>query len=181
VALEARPLADADVAALEAWFADPATVRWVGTPGYPRRLLELARAPSRLAFAVTAGGEPVALVDVELDGAGSSAAIALVVAPRVRGRGVGRAALAAVMRRRELAAVAELVAEVEDANVTARRCILAAGFRPIGAAADAGFTRYALRRRRPGGAAAGGAAARGRACATRPSCWRRTTRRFART
>ena len=59
--------------------------------------------------------------------------------------GIGRRAFKANAARPELAAVTELVGEVEAGNIAAEKCVVGAGFRREGSASDSGFTRYVLR------------------------------------
>lgn len=142
-----RPLSPEDVGRIEPWFADETTTRWLGDAGYPNRLLTLAGRPGRWAFAAVERDEPVALVDVEQDeDDASSVAVALVVAPEKRSRGIGRSLFAMIFARPELAEARELVGEVEKGNAAAARCVLAAGFRRRGIASDPDFERYVLRR-----------------------------------
>jgi hypothetical protein len=51
----------------------------------------------------------------------------------------------AVPQPEELAAVKELVGEVEAGNIAAEKCIRAAGFSREGSASESGFTRCVLR------------------------------------
>jgi L-amino acid N-acyltransferase YncA len=55
--------------------------------------------------------------------------LALCVDPAARRQGVGRAMLAALLRRAELAAVRRFAAGVETANHACIHCLYAAGFR----------------------------------------------------
>lgn len=73
-----------------------------------------------MGISYTDDGEPVALVHVEQDEQNAhSAAFAVAVAPARRGMGIGRRAFKANAARPELAAVTELVGEVEAGNVAA--------------------------------------------------------------
>jgi RimJ/RimL family protein N-acetyltransferase len=147
VSLEAHPLASDDLEAIEPWFRDLSTTRWLGSADYPRRLLGWTARPGRWAFVLSDAGEPVALVDVECDQSdASSAAVAVVVAPSRRRAGLGRCALAMIVARPELALIREFVGEVEEGNTAAARCVIAAGFRRKGSATDIGYSRYVLRK-----------------------------------
>jgi RimJ/RimL family protein N-acetyltransferase len=55
-------------------------------------------------------------------------AIAFVIAPELRGRGLGRAMIAAMLARPELRDVELFEAGVEPRNTASRRCLEAAGF-----------------------------------------------------
>ena len=144
--LAAHRFGSGDLTQLRPWFEDAETTRWLGDSDYPRRLLELTAESGRWAFVVTEHGEPVALVDVEQDEQDAhSAALAIAVAPAKRGTGIGRRAINAIAERPELAAVKELVGEVEAGNIAAEKCVLAAGFSREGTASESGFTRYVLR------------------------------------
>ena len=143
--LLARQLAPEDVEQLACWFSDPSTTRWLGDREYPGHLVRLAAQPGRWAFVVIEDDEAVGLVDVECDSNDpATAAVAMVVAPARRGLGIGRRLLSAVCARPELAAVEQLVGEVEEGNIAAVKCVVAAGFKREGSASDAGFTRYVL-------------------------------------
>jgi RimJ/RimL family protein N-acetyltransferase len=143
---EARLLRQEDVAELESWFADVSTTRWLGDRDYPSRLLQLAAENGRWAFVILDADDMVALVDVERDDDDpSSAAVAVAVAPFKRGAGLGRRPFSVVGVRPELAALSELVGDVEAGNKAAERCVVAAGFQPEGSASDSAFTRYVLR------------------------------------
>jgi RimJ/RimL family protein N-acetyltransferase len=148
-----RTLGREDLAAVEPWFDDPATRRWLGGRAWPRRLVELAEQPARFALLWEEDGVPVALLDLEVDEAGT-AAVALVVAPEARGRGIATAILASVFALAELAGVHRVIGEVERGNDESGALVRAAGFVPDPAGArDAGFRRWVLLRPRPPAAA----------------------------
>jgi ribonuclease HI len=151
--LALRALTEDDLPAVDPWFADPETVRRLGGPDWPRRLLVLARAPGRHAFLALAGGAPVGLVDVEREaGPPSRAVVALLVAPGRRGQGVGTGILDALAGRPELEGVPVLAGEVETGNAAGLALARAAGGAPCGRA-SAGFVALA-RPRDPGAARA---------------------------
>jgi RimJ/RimL family protein N-acetyltransferase len=132
-----------DVPGIEAWFDDAETQRRLGGREWPRRLVELARAPGRFALLFARSGEPVGLLDVECEG--RSAAIALVVAPPHRGQRIALTMLHALLDLPELQAVVEIVGEVESGNVAGERLVRSAGF-VFDARTEEGFARYVLRR-----------------------------------
>lgn len=138
-----RPLTERDVHVAEAWFAEPETRRRLGDATRPRRLLALARVPGRFAFAVLEGEALVAIADAEREG--ERAAVALVVAPEQRRRGLGRAVLAALREDQALSDL-DLLAGVEDGNDAATALVLGAGFEPLSADPDDEGFRYFLLR-----------------------------------
>jgi GNAT superfamily N-acetyltransferase len=138
-----RPLTERDVHVSEAWFAEPKTRRRLGDATWPRRLLALAREPGRYAFAALEGEAFVAIADAEREG--ERAAVALVVAPEQRRRGLGRAVLAALREHHALSEL-DLLAGVEDGNDAATALVLGAGFEPLSADPDEEGFRYFLLR-----------------------------------
>jgi RimJ/RimL family protein N-acetyltransferase len=154
--IDLRPFTPDLLGAVAAWFDDPETARWLGGRDWPENLLRLIADPpqeyrgstvrERAGWVATLDGEPVALIDTEIyvDG---TAAVALVVAPAQRRRGVAAAALAAIGRllARD-SGIDALVGGVEQHNEASHRCVKAAGFvavtdRPD----DEGFINYVLR------------------------------------
>lgn len=125
-------------AALESWFDDAATQRYLGgrdwlyrevtlmqtTPGveFRGRLVQ-----ARYVWVVFEGQTPVALVDVEPYDDGT-AGFAFVVAPVARGRGVGQTVLNLLDERAELRSTRALIGGVEPDNIAAHRCLAHAGF-----------------------------------------------------
>ena len=75
-------------------------------------------------------------------------AIAFVIAPGLRGRGLGRAMIAAMIARSELRDVELFEAGVEPQNTASRRCLEAAGFEQGSARPDVeGMLYYRIWRR----------------------------------
>ncbi len=144
---------------MDQWFEDPDTRRFLGGPGWPARMLDRSRAVIGGEFrgAVQTGihlylaeveGRSAGYIDCGTfdrctvyggeDGNGPiisesidvpTGSIAFAVDPTLRGRGLCRAMLGALMRRPELRPVAVFEAGVEPTNVASRRCLEAAGFR----------------------------------------------------
>jgi L-amino acid N-acyltransferase YncA len=103
-------------------------------------------------YLARAGGAPFGYVDCGTFVAPGSdrptGSIAFAVDPQVRGRGLGRAMLSALVRAPELASVAVFEAGVDPKNVASRRCLEAAGFALASEEPDAeGLLCYRLRRR----------------------------------
>jgi L-amino acid N-acyltransferase YncA len=100
---------------------------------------------ARLGLSASWGGVPVALVDAEVYDDGS-AAVAFVVAPAHRRRGLGVATLRAVatlLATRH--GVTRLIGGVEHTNDASARCAQAAGFTPrSGVPDEEGFVDYVL-------------------------------------
>jgi RimJ/RimL family protein N-acetyltransferase len=147
-----------DLPTVAPWFLDPDTRRFLGGPAWPEQMLaregivgETFRGATQtgayryLAHAhghpfgyidcgtfdrcTVYGGEdadgPIILETLEL----TTAAIAFVVHPKQRRRGLGRAMIAALLRRPELRHTQLFEAGVEPENIASRRCLEAAGFR----------------------------------------------------
>ena len=75
-------------------------------------------------------------------------AIAFVIAPELRGRGLGRAMIASMLARSELRDVELFEAGVEPQNTASRHCLEAAGFKPGSAEPDVeGMLYYRVWRR----------------------------------
>jgi RimJ/RimL family protein N-acetyltransferase len=154
--IELRPFTPDLLSAVVPWFDDGETSRWLGGRDWPENLLRLiSDAPrehrgssvrERAGWIATRDGEPVALIDTEVyvDG---TAAVALVVAPVHRRRGVGASALAAIGRLLARShGVEALIGGVEQHNEASHRCAKAAGFVAVAEEPDEeGFINYVLR------------------------------------
>ncbi len=183
--IELRPFTPDLLGAVAPWFDDAETVRWLGGRDWPENLLRLIADPpqehrgstvrERAGWIATLDGDPVALIDTEVYEDGT-AAVALVVAPAQRRRGVGASALAAIgallARSR---GVDMLVGGVEQHNEASHRCVKATGFVAVADDPDEeGFINYVLRLG-PAGADKGASGAASRSSRTpgeRPSASR---------
>jgi RimJ/RimL family protein N-acetyltransferase len=141
---------------VEPWFADADTRRWLGGPGWPRLVLDLADRPleefrgaqetGRYEWLALDRGSVVGYIDCDTydrwatwsEEAGVSAVIArpagsisYVVDPARRRQGYGTAMIMAAMEMPELADVELLTAGVEPANAGSVGCLVKAGFRPL--------------------------------------------------
>jgi RimJ/RimL family protein N-acetyltransferase len=155
-----RTFARADLPIIESWFRDPQTMRCVGGPEWPATMLDRAERIVGEEFrgAVQTGayrylaaseGAPFGSVDCGTfdrcavyagDGPDgpiiteaidvSTGSIAFAVDPGHRRRRLGRAMIAALMRRSELRFVELFEAGVEPENTASRRCLEGAGFHP---------------------------------------------------
>lgn len=143
--LSYRHLGRDGLPAIERWFDDSATRRWLGGRDWPRRFVELATQPGRFAIVCLRGDEPVALLDVErYDDA--TAAIAIVVSPEYRGQAIGTTILRSIFDLTELDGVDQVLGEVQQGNAGGERLLRAAGFIPhAGDARDNAFSRWVLR------------------------------------
>jgi L-amino acid N-acyltransferase YncA len=141
-----RELTEADLAAVEGWFTESETRKWLGDEAWPRRLIRLAaRSADRFAYAAVRHGVVVGIADAERYGDGR-AAVALVVAPEHRGVGIGTAMASALPERPELASVVEFFGGVEAGNAASGALVTGAGFEQVTDEPDVeGFTYYALR------------------------------------
>jgi RimJ/RimL family protein N-acetyltransferase len=138
-ALRFTRLTPESLPAVEPWFDDRETIRFLGDRNWVRRALRLVHeTPGTEYRGRTVVGRdvwmiifkhiPVGFIEVERYD-DRCAECALVVAPAMRRQGIGRAILDAVWERPELAEVEELIGGVEPENVASRRCLEAAGFR----------------------------------------------------
>jgi len=153
-----RSVTTGDLTAIAGWFEDRDTRRFLGGPEWPDRMLAHAErsvgtvfrgarqigAHHYLAVAdgtsagyvdcgafdrcTAYGGEgpdgPIILETIEA----VTGSIAFVTNPALRGRGLGRAMIAAMLARAELRDVELFEAGVEPQNTASRRCLEAAGF-----------------------------------------------------
>jgi RimJ/RimL family protein N-acetyltransferase len=146
VRLTVRSFCAADLVSVEPWFDDRETQRWLGGREWPRRLLVLARQSNRVALLYTHARRPIGLLDLERFPDGR-AAVAVVVSPEHRGRGVATAMLGSIFDLAEAKGVGEAVGEVEFGNTAGERCIRAAGFvRDVEAVTSERFLRFLLHR-----------------------------------
>jgi RimJ/RimL family protein N-acetyltransferase len=144
--LTAQSFCAADLVSVEPWFDDRETQRWLGGREWPRRLLELARQSNRVALLYTHAQRQVGLLDLERF-PDRKAAVAVVVSPEHRGRGVATSMLRSIFDLPEAEGVSEAVGEVEFGNTAGERCIRAAGFvRDAEAATSERFLRFLSRR-----------------------------------
>ena len=109
-----RPLTRSDLAAITPWFEDPETCRYLGGADWPGSMLDHGE---------RAVG-PIVTESIEV----ATGSLAFAVDPAVRGRGVGRLMIAALIARPELAFVELFEAGVEPENGACRRCLEQAGF-----------------------------------------------------
>ncbi len=153
-----RPLTPADLPPITPWFEDPDTSRFLGGPEWPAQMLALAGRSAGTMFRgarqidthhylALAAGTPVGYIDcgtfdrcTVYGGEGPdgpiivetidavTGAIAFVIAPELRGRGLGRAMIAAMVARSELRDAELFEAGVEPQNTASRRCLEASGF-----------------------------------------------------
>jgi len=127
------------VVAVEPWFDDAETIRYLGGPEWVRASLALMRKTPGLELKgslvlarhvwviFNEEDRPVALVDAELYEDGATA-LAMVVAPSIRSRGVGQRILIALTEREELKNVQTIIGGVEPENAACRACLKKAGF-----------------------------------------------------
>ena len=130
---------DADLLpAIEPWFDDPETIRFLGGRDWIRRELQLvktAQTPElrdrkvegREAWIAFEECAPVGFIGVERYDDGRAACV-IVVDPSVRRKGIGRAILEDVWQRPEMSRVQQLDTGVEPDNVASQSCVIAAGF-----------------------------------------------------
>lgn len=154
--IDLRPFTPAALASVAPWFDDAETFLWLGGRDWPENLLRLIADPpsehrgsavrERAGWIAALRGEVVALVDTEIYADGA-AAIAIVVAPEHRCRGIGAATLVAMgeLLAREYG-VERLVGGVDEKNAASALCAKAAGFVATAETPDEeGFIDYILR------------------------------------
>lgn len=159
LALSLRAFTREDLPTVEPWFRDPDTRRFLGDPTWPAVMLERgdrivgkefrgAIQTAAFRYLAHAEGRPFGYVDcgtfdrcTVYGGEGpdgptiiesidvATGSIAFVVAPEVRGEGLGRAMIRALISQPELEFVELFEAGVEPDNTASRRCLEAAGFR----------------------------------------------------
>jgi RimJ/RimL family protein N-acetyltransferase len=160
---------------VEPWFEDVETQRWLGGPGWPSLILDLAGhslakfrgavETGRYAWVAWDGDRPVGLIDCGTtdrwttwdggpDGRGviasiaePSANISYVVDPTARRCGYGRAMLRELPDVPELAHVKVFAAGIEAGNVASIRCARSAGFDPLSSEPDWEGIIYYVKRR----------------------------------
>lgn len=155
-----RTMTQDDLPAVRPWFADPETSRYLGGPEWPAQMMALddrligeefrgAVQTGAVRYLAVREERPVGYVDCGTfdrwsvyDGTDPDAPViretrdvatgylALCVDPALRGQGIGRALLAALVARPELAGVRRFAAGVDTDNHACRRCLAAAGFHP---------------------------------------------------
>ncbi len=153
-----RLLARADLPLIRPWFEDLDTRRFLGGPDWPAAMLEHGARAAGTVFrgarqtgahhylalsadtpvgyidcgtfdrcTICAGEGPQGPITTETINA-TTGAIAFVIDPGLRGRGLGRAMIAALLDRPELFAVELFEAGVEPENTASRHCLQTAGF-----------------------------------------------------
>jgi RimJ/RimL family protein N-acetyltransferase len=161
---------------VESWFDDPDTERWLGGPGWPRLVLDLADRPlgehrgaietGRYGWTAWDRDKLVGYIDCGAtdrwttweggpNGKGvvgtfpvASGNLAYVVDPAVRRRGYGTAMIAGLLKLSDLAHIELFAAGVEPDNVGSVGCLLAVGFEILDSQPDwEGIVYYVKRRR----------------------------------
>lgn len=172
--VQLRPFTRTDLPITQPWFQDDDTQRYLGGYDWPEQMLDLGKHLVGTEFrgAIQTGvyrylaeseGRPVGYIDcgtfdrwttyagegpdgpvitesIELP----AGAIAFVVDPVLRGQGVCRDMITALMARPELAFIRVFGAGVEPENLASIRCLQAAGFRSLSSEPDFEGTLYLL-------------------------------------
>ena len=154
-----RKFERSDLPTVEPWFHDPETQLYLGGPEWPRTMLDHgsrsvgqifrgAQQTGAHRYLARTGARAVGYVDcgtfnrcTVYGGEGTdgpivseaigvpTGSIAFVIDPSLRGRGLGRAMIAALFSLPELEHVELFEAGVEPDNTASRRCLEAVGFR----------------------------------------------------
>jgi RimJ/RimL family protein N-acetyltransferase len=155
-----RPLTRPDLSVVEPWFEDNDTSRYLGGRAWPGRMLDLTEravgtefrgATQIVSFMFLAAhrGRPVGYIDCGVfdrwteyageDDDGpiirdsievTTGSIAFVIDVAVRGQGLGRSMIRALVARPELSEVRLFEAGVDPDNLASIRCLLGADFQP---------------------------------------------------
>jgi RimJ/RimL family protein N-acetyltransferase len=161
-----------DLPTVRPWFDDPDTVRFLGGPDWPARMLDLAVITvgqefrgavqtSAAHYVAMDDDQPVGYVDCGTfdrwavhDGTAVTEVadvvtgyVALCADPAARRQGAGRAMLDALVREPALADVQRFAAGVDPDNLPCMRCLRAAGFRLYSTEPDYEGMLYYLRDR----------------------------------
>lgn len=133
-----------DVPAVEPWFDDLDTERWLGGRDWPSMVLRAsATLPRARTFLACRAGRPLVLLgfDVEEDG---RAGISYVTNPQARRRGHATAVLRLMLPLAAQAGARCLVAGVEAGNASSEALLRRLGFRPQGPCDADGFSYFIL-------------------------------------
>jgi RimJ/RimL family protein N-acetyltransferase len=173
--LRLQPFDREQLRQVESWFDDPDTERWLGGPGWPRLVLDLADRPlgehrgaietGRYGWTAWDRENLTGYIDCGTtdrwttweggpNGRGVIATFPVassnlddVVEPALRRRGYGTAMIAALLTLPDLAHIELFAAGVEPDNVASVRCLRAAGFEAPESQPDWEGIVYYLRRR----------------------------------
>ena len=173
--LRLGPFGSDQLPCVEPWFQDVETQKWLGGPGWPSLILDLADKPlgefrgavetGRYAWLAWDGDRPVGLIDcgttdrwTKWEGGPSgrgviatipvpSANISYVVAPAARRCGYGRAMVLELLDTPDLAHIKLFAAGIESGNVASIRFARSAGLDPLSPKPDwEGIVYYVKRR-----------------------------------
>jgi len=172
--LQLRPFERKHLPLVEPWFADAATRRWLGGPGWPRLMLDRASRPlgefrgasetGRYRWLARDQGAAVGYIDCGTydrwatwpGGRGvrgtidvPAGSISYVVDPALRRRGYCAAMVDAVLAAPELEHIELFTAGVEPANAGSVGCLRKAGFEPLDPEPDWEGVVYYSRLRHP--------------------------------
>ncbi|MCR6633908.1 GNAT family protein [Devosia sp.] len=141
--LRLKPLDASDLPIVEPWFDDAETQRWLGGREWPALGFRL-QGPDRQLYLALDETTPVGLLDCETY-PDNSASFAVVTAPEMRNRGIGRAILSAFMAEPAYSQITRFFAGIERGNVASAALMLRCGF-VEGEEDEDGFTDFEYRR-----------------------------------
>lgn len=141
--LRLKPLDASDLPIVEPWFDDAETQRWLGGREWPALGFRL-QGPDRQLYLALDETTPVGLLDCEAY-PDNSASFAVVTAPEMRNRGIGRAILSAFMAEPAYSHITRFFAGIERGNVASAALMLRCGF-VEGEEDEDGFTDFEYRR-----------------------------------
>lgn len=132
-----RLLTEADIEIVDPWFDDPDTKKYLGGKAWPRQLLKLVdempgkefkgkTIRGRYAFLVFLGQTPVALIDLETYG-DATAALAPIVAPNYRGRGIAKQIHSDVWEFSEMKGIDTITGGLDPDNIASIKSLDATG------------------------------------------------------
>ena len=124
--LRLKRLDASDLPIVEPWFDDSETQRWLGGREWPGLGFSL-QGPDRQLYLALDETTPVGLLDCETY-PDNSASFAVVTAPEMRKRGIGRAILSAFMAEPAYSHITRFFAGIERGNVASAALMVRCGF-----------------------------------------------------
>jgi RimJ/RimL family protein N-acetyltransferase len=124
------PVDEAAYQVLASWFEDPELRQRYNRPTQPW-LDYVRKQPGVHAWMILEDNQPVGLLQLDIDAA-NTGYIGYYVKPALRGQGYGRRLLQAFLARPEVQGLHRVIGSVAPDNAASIRCLLSAGFVPMG-------------------------------------------------